>query len=80
MTRLVRFIRKQIGDEHMSTQKLTLTRDAESLPKCPDCKKDIDAVSYTELYGGFWGRRYIYFCPGCRSTLGVSHRKGFFMG
>jgi glutaredoxin len=64
----------------MSEQGLKLTRDTQSLPKCPHCKKDIDTVFYRELHGGFWGRRYIYFCPHCRFTLGVSHRKGFFMG
>jgi len=26
------------------------------------------------------GKRYIYFCPNCRKVLGVSHRKGFWMG
>jgi hypothetical protein len=64
----------------MSNPKLTLKLDTQSLPKCPHCKKNIDTVSYNELHGGFFGRRYIYFCPGCRTTLGVSHRKGFFMG
>jgi hypothetical protein len=29
---------------------------------------------------GFLGRRYLYFCPHCRKVLGVSHRKGFWMG
>ena len=27
-----------------------------------------------------FGKRYIYFCPECRKVLGVSHRKGFWMG
>ncbi len=64
----------------MRDKKLALKLDARSLPKCPHCDKDIDTVLYRELYGGFWGKRYIYFCQSCRATLGISHRKGFFMG
>ena len=29
---------------------------------------------------GFLGKRYVYFCALCHKVLGVSHRKGFFMG
>jgi len=64
----------------MSKNGLQLKRDTKTVPICPHCKKDVDSVSYRELYGGFWGRRYIYFCASCRATLGVSHRKGFIMG
>jgi len=64
----------------MSEANLKLRQDTEAIPKCPHCKKDVETVSYRELYGGFWGKRYIYFCPSCLNTLGVSHRKGFFMG
>ncbi len=46
----------------MREQGLKLIRDSQSLPKCPHCDKDIDTILYRELYGGFWGRRYIYFC------------------
>lgn len=64
----------------MSEKRLILRQETKAVPKCPHCKKDVDTVSYRELYGGFWGRRYIYFCPSCLTTLGVSHRKGFVMG
>jgi hypothetical protein len=60
--------------------KLKLMLDTVSKPKCPHCKAEIDTVSYNELQGGMFGRRYIYFCGSCRNTLGVSHRKGFLMG
>ncbi|MBN1465910.1 hypothetical protein JXA02_09125 [candidate division KSB1 bacterium] len=53
--------------------------NAAVLPKCPHCEKDITLVWYHEL-SGFLGKRYIYFCPHCRAVLGVSHRKGFWMG
>ncbi|MBN1155008.1 hypothetical protein JXB12_08850 [candidate division KSB1 bacterium] len=48
-------------------------------PICPHCKTEIRKVWYQELET-FLGKRYIYYCPNCRATLGVSHRKGFWMG
>ncbi len=48
-------------------------------PLCPHCKAEVKLVYCRELYSMF-GKRYIYFCPQCRTTLGVSHRKGFWMG
>ena len=48
-------------------------------PVCPHCSDELDTVWMHELRGTF-GRRYVYFCPRCRKVLGVSHRKGFFMG
>jgi hypothetical protein len=48
-------------------------------PICPHCSQPLEEVGYRDL-GGFFGRRYIYFCSQCRKTLGVSHRKGFWMG
>jgi hypothetical protein len=48
-------------------------------PVCPFCKTDIETVWFQEM-SGILGRRYLYFCPHCRSVLGVSHRKGFWMG
>jgi hypothetical protein len=48
-------------------------------PVCPHCKIELKNIAYRELSGMF-GKRYVYFCPDCRSVLGVSHRKGFWMG
>lgn len=48
-------------------------------PVCPHCKNQITTVWYQSL-STFLGRRFLYFCPHCRSVLGVSHRKGFWMG
>jgi hypothetical protein len=51
------------------------------LPVCPHCKKDIDKIFARDLNKDIMGsRRVVYFCPNCRATLGVSHRKGFFLG
>ncbi len=44
-------------------------------PRCPHCKKDLLVVWYQEMKGDL-GKRCLYFCPHCRSVLGVSHRKG----
>jgi len=49
------------------------------LPVCPHCKGELNSISHREL-SGMLGKRYVYFCPNCRSVLGVSHRKGFWMG
>jgi uncharacterized protein with PIN domain len=48
-------------------------------PVCPHCQAELRAVWMQELEG-MLGKRYLYFCPNCRKVLGVSHRKGFWMG
>ena len=51
--------------------------DAE--PICPHCSEKIREVWFQQLRG-FLGKRYVYFCAGRRKVLGVSHRKGLWMG
>ena len=48
-------------------------------PLCPYCSEAIREVWFRELSSKF-GRRYVYFCAACRKVLGVSQRKGFWMG
>jgi len=48
-------------------------------PLCPHCERELQSVWMRELKA-ILGRRYIYFCPHCRKVLGISHRKGFWMG
>lgn len=48
-------------------------------PICPHCNEPLTALWYRVL-SGLLGKRYVYFCPQCRKALGVSHRKGFWMG
>jgi hypothetical protein len=48
-------------------------------PLCPHCSAELRTVWFQQLKG-LLGRRYIYFCGACRKVLGVSHRKGFWMG
>ena len=56
-----------------------IERKEDTTPICPHCKTELKKIWFQELRGVL-GRRYIYFCPHCKSTLGVSHRKGFWMG
>jgi hypothetical protein len=51
--------------------------DAE--PLCPHCDEALRSVWFRELKSTF-GRRSVYFCSSCRKCLGISHRKGFWMG
>jgi len=48
-------------------------------PLCGHCGQSLREVWFRELRG-LLGRRYIYFCNHCHKVLGVSHRKGFWMG
>lgn len=48
-------------------------------PICPHCSTSLNKI-YFQWLRGFLGRRYLYFCPHCHKVLGVSHRKGFWMG
>ena len=56
---------------------LKLKEDVE--PICPHCSTALHEVWLRELPGTF-GKRYVYFCANCRKVLGVTHRKGFWMG
>lgn len=51
----------------------------DAAPLCPHCSEPIREVWVRGL-SSLLGRRYLYFCSRCRKVLGVSHRKGFWMG
>ena len=48
-------------------------------PLCPHCSESLHEIGFRQLKA-LLGKRYVYFCAHCRKVLGVSHRKGFFMG
>jgi uncharacterized protein with PIN domain len=48
-------------------------------PICPYCEKPLGDLLATKVKAKL-GVRFIYFCGHCRKVLGVSHRKGFWMG
>ena len=58
---------------------LELEQQDKVTPLCPHCGLALRTVWFRELRSAL-GKRYIYFCPDCRKVLGVSHRKGFWMG
>lgn len=49
------------------------------VPICPHCGAKLEKINARRLSATF-GKRYVYFCPACNKVLGVSHRKGFWMG
>ncbi len=58
---------------------IELEEKPDQVPLCPHCGNQVKNLWFRELKGHL-GRRYIYFCSQCKKVLGVSHRKGFFMG
>jgi uncharacterized protein with PIN domain len=58
---------------------VTLEEATDEAPVCPHCDSELAKVRMQELRGVL-GRRYIYYCSACRKVLGISHRKGFWMG
>ena len=58
---------------------LSFEKKEDMAPICPHCKKPVSSIYYRELKGDL-GKRSLYFCPECRSCLGVSHRKGLTFG
>jgi hypothetical protein len=46
---------------------------------CPHCDKPLQRVLARKLRSSL-GVRFLYFCSHCKKVLGVSHRKGFWMG
>jgi uncharacterized protein with PIN domain len=58
---------------------IPLEKKEDVQPVCPHCEKELQSVWMRELEGVL-GKRYLYFCPNCHKVLGVSHRKGFWMG
>lgn len=46
---------------------------------CPHCEKALGRVNAIKAKSGF-GVRFVYSCGFCNKVLGVSHRKGFWMG
>ena len=55
------------------------TEERRDLPICPHCTQEIDEIKGQKMQSSL-GVRYVYYCGSCRKVLGVSHRKGFWMG
>jgi uncharacterized protein with PIN domain len=63
----------------MTTRRIRIIEESPSQPICPHCEKDVDAIAARRVESAL-GVRFLYYCPQCRKILGISHRKGFWMG
>lgn len=56
-----------------------LREDPTFVPVCPFCEQEVHEFVAVPIPATL-GKRFAYCCPQCRKVLGVSHRKGFWMG
>ena len=61
------------------TEPFEITETSTKVPRCPHCEQDIQRLNARKVKSPF-GVRFVDFCDHCRKVLGVSHRKGFWMG
>ena len=58
---------------------IEIAESSDKAPLCPHCEMEVRRLNARKVKSPF-GVRFIYFCDHCRKVLGVSHRKGFWMG
>ena len=58
---------------------INMEEDYNTTPICPFCNTGLTSIKFRQLRT-FLGKRFVYFCPHCSKVLGLSHRKGFWMG
>jgi uncharacterized protein with PIN domain len=63
----------------MTTRRIQIVEDCPTTPLCPHCSKEVDSIAARRVESSL-GVRYLYYCTQCRKVLGLSHRKGFWMG
>jgi hypothetical protein len=63
----------------VTTTRIAIREDFSAAPVCPHCEKEIQEIAARRVESNL-GVRFLYYCTGCRKVLGVSHRKGFWMG
>ena len=68
-----------------TTDQVTVRENRHLVPLCPHCDTALTTIEYREVAAtgaptSRFGKRYVYACPTCNKALGVSHRKGFWMG
>jgi hypothetical protein len=63
----------------MTTARIRIREDFPAAPICPHCGKEINELAARRVES-ILGVRFLYFCTHCCKVLGVSHRKGFWMG
>ena len=63
----------------MNATRIRIREDHSAEPICPHCGRDIQEIAARRV-GSTLGVRFLYYCVNCRNVLGLSHRKGFWMG
>ena len=63
----------------MNTDNIRIVEDSSKIPLCPHCGQEIRTLQARKVRSKL-GVRFLYFCDQCRKVLGISHRKGFWMG
>lgn len=63
----------------MTANRIAIREDFPAAPICPHCGKEIQEIAARRIESVL-GVRFLYFCTACRKVLGISHRKGFWMG
>ncbi|MDZ7767280.1 MAG: hypothetical protein U5K00_23170 [Melioribacteraceae bacterium] len=51
----------------------------EENPICPFCESELTTILFKQIETTF-GKKYAHFCEHCKKVLGITHRKGFWMG
>jgi hypothetical protein len=63
----------------VTAMKIQIRDNYAAAPICPHCEKELLEIAARRVESTL-GVRFIYYCCSCRKVLGVSHRKGFWMG
>ena len=63
----------------MMNNSIKINQEDANDPICPHCDAPMASVSARKVES-LLGVRFLYYCPKCRKVLGISHRKGFWMG
>jgi hypothetical protein len=58
---------------------MEIIESSNDTPICPFCEQPLNRLHARKVKSRF-GVRFVYFCGLCKKVLGVSHRKGFWMG
>ena len=61
------------------THSIEIAEALDKAPLCPHCEQEIRRLNARKIKS-LLGLRYLCFCDHCLKVLGVSHRKGFWMG
>jgi hypothetical protein len=63
----------------VSNTRIRIRENFLAAPVCPRCGQEIHAIAARRVESVL-GVRFLCYCSDCRDVLGVSHRKGFWMG